>query len=147
MPRRKVSLHDTPLTARESLLFEAGIKLGGVFHQYLGIPVSPRTARGLARTIERAVGLQPFVERVRVTVRPTRGGPIGRGRFGYRYLTPEMLDVTATLRDGPTQVVVRLQHRPDLRYALMRVVAIDENGEGPVRRTRKTTHAYRSGRT
>jgi dihydroneopterin aldolase len=115
-------LHQASLSVREALLFEAGVKLGGVFHQYLGTPVSPGTARALARTIEAAVGLQPFVRSVRVQIRPGRGPPVGRGRFGYRYLTPEMLGVTVRLADGPIEVVARLGHRPDLRYPLMSVV-------------------------
>jgi len=114
------------LTRRETLLFEAGIKLGGVFHQYLGIPVSERTAPSLARAIEAAVGLQPFVRRVTVAIHPKRGGPLGRGRFAYRYLTAEMLDVRVELVDGRTGVEARLQHRPDLRYPLMKVVRVND---------------------
>ncbi len=112
------------LSPRESLLFEAGIKLGGVFHQYIGIPVSPSTAPALARAIEAAVSLQPFVRTVRVVVRPDRGPPLGRGRFAYRYLAPEMLEVTVVLTDGSVEVEARLEHRPDLRYSLMSVVRV-----------------------
>ena len=114
------------ITRRESLLFEAGIKLGGVFDQYLGIPVSDQTASSLARAIEAAVGLQPFVRRVEVRIHPERGGPLGRGRFAYRYLVPEMLDVDVHLADGRTEVVARLEHRPDLRYPLMKVVRLHD---------------------
>jgi dihydroneopterin aldolase len=115
-------IHPARLSRREALLFEAGVKLGGVFHQYLGMPVAASTAAGVARTIERAVALQPFVTRVRVRIDPRAGGPVGRGRFAYAYLRAEMLDVTVRLRDGPDEVEARLAHRPDLRYPLMRVV-------------------------
>jgi dihydroneopterin aldolase len=119
---RAPSLHRAPLSVREALLFEAGVKLGGVFHQYLGTPVSGRTAAALARTIEAAVGLQPFVRSARVVIRVSRGPAAGRGPFAYRYLTPEMLSVTIHLAQGPTEVVARLAHRADLRYPLMSVV-------------------------
>jgi dihydroneopterin aldolase len=115
------SVHRAALSRREALLFEAGIKLGGIFHQYLGVPVSPRTAPGLARTIERAVALQPYVAHVRVRIDPARGGPVGRGRYAYRYLVAEMLDVRVRLADGDVEVTARLAHRPDLRYSLMSV--------------------------
>jgi dihydroneopterin aldolase len=121
MASRRPSVHTARLTRREALLFEAGVKLGGIFHQYLGIPVSPRTARALARSIEAAVALQPFVEKVRVRIVPTQGGAAGRGRFAYRYVTAEMIDARVTLSDGPTRVVARLSYRSDLRYPLMRV--------------------------
>jgi dihydroneopterin aldolase len=110
------------LTARERLLFEAGIKLGGIFHQYLGIPLTRRTAPALARAIAEAVELQPYVERARVTIDVARGGRSGRGRYAYHYLTPQMLRVRLTLTDGPHQVRAELAYRPDLRYPLMRVV-------------------------
>jgi len=133
---------DARLSRRESLLFEAGIKLGGVFHQYLGIPVSGRTAGSLARAIESAVGLQPFVRRVSVRIHPERGGPLGRGRFAYRYLVPEMLEVTVELVDGTSTVIANLRHRPDLRYPLMKVVRVDESERpGSVRGRRASVRA------
>ncbi|EQD32311.1 protein containing DUF372, partial [mine drainage metagenome] len=128
-------IHGTRLTAREALLFEAGIKLGGIFHQYLGIPVAARTAAGLARAIEDAVRLQPYVESVVVRVDPERGGPMGSGRFAYRYLTAEMLSARVRLRDGPIRVDARLAFEPALRYPLMRIDAAS------------ATHAGRSART
>lgn len=142
MPNRKI--HRADLSEREALLFEAGIKLGGIFHQYLGIPVAPTTAAGLARSIERAVALQPYVESIAVRIDPSRGPPLGRGRFAYRYLTPEMLRVTIHLKDGPTRVVARLVQRPELRYPLMSV-----DRASPRRAGRRTvpTSARRSART
>jgi dihydroneopterin aldolase len=119
-------IHRAALSRREALLFEAGVKLGGVFHQYLGIPVSAGTARELARTIRRAVALQPYVTHVSVRIRPEFGGPLGRGRFAYRYLAPPMLDVTVVLHDGPVTVTARLRHRPELRYPLMSVERVRE---------------------
>jgi hypothetical protein len=131
------SIHVRGISRREALLFEAGIKLGGVFHQYLGIPLSARTSRGLARAIENAVRLQPYVRAVRVRIDPARGGPLGRGRFAYRYLTAEMLDVRVELADGPVTVRARLAHRADLRYPLMRVEAASDRG-------RRAPHGGRS---
>ncbi|MGC2035628.1 MAG: dihydroneopterin aldolase family protein [Thermoplasmata archaeon] len=136
MSRTGGSIHPAALTAREALLFEAGIKLGGVFHQYLGIPVDPRTAAGLARTIAQALELQPYVEHATVTIRPARAGPIGTGRFAYRYLTPEMLDVTVQLSDGAVEVFARLRHRKDLRYPLMNVVRVRPTSYRRAPRTR-----------
>lgn len=134
MPRSP-RIHRTPLSRREALLFEAGVKLGGVFHQYLGIPISRGTAPGIARMIERAVGLQPYVVEVRAAIDPSRGGRLGTGRFAYRYLTPEMVDVAVRLRDGPEEVEARLRHRADLRYPLMSVVRVAR--ARPVSRTRR----------
>jgi dihydroneopterin aldolase len=138
--RRRAARGETAtLSPRETLLFEAGIKLGGVFHQYLGMPVSPATAPSLARTIERAIGLQPYVRSVRVALDPAAAGPTGAGRFAYRYLSPVMLDVTVVLEDRGTRVEARLAHEPALRYPLMRVVRVSP--------APRATTARRSGRT
>jgi len=143
-------VHRASLTDREALLFEAGIKLGGIFHQYLGIPVSLATAPGLAETIERAVGLQPYVTSVEVRIDPALGGPLGRGRFAYRYLTPEMLEVRIQLRDGAAHVEARLVHRPDLRYPLMSVDRTSprsaHGGPRPTSGRRSARRASRPGR-
>ncbi|HEY6238020.1 MAG TPA: dihydroneopterin aldolase family protein [Thermoplasmata archaeon] len=117
--------HRAALSPREALLFEAGVKLGGVFHQYLGMPVSAETASGLSRTIERAVALQPFVTAVSVKIDTERGPSAGTGHFAYQYLTPEMLAVEVTLQDGTTTVVAGLDHRADLNYPLMSVLSVD----------------------
>jgi dihydroneopterin aldolase len=125
--------HRVSLTDREALVFEAGVKLGGVFHQYLGIPVTSRTAPGLARSIERAIALQPFVTSARVRIDPKRGRPVGRGPFAYRYLTAEMLYVRVTLHDGPVEVIAELRHRPALRYSLMSVTDVRDRRARQVR--------------
>jgi hypothetical protein len=90
--------------------------------------VTRATARGLARTIESAVSLQPFVREVRVRIAPARGGPTGRGRLAYRYLTAEMVHATVTLENDEHRVVARLAYEPTLRYPLMRVVSAGPRG-------------------
>ena len=122
--RRKASgtSGERGLTEREQALFEAGIKLGGLFHQFVGTPVSGRTARTLARAMEEAVSLQPYVESVHIQLDPRRGPPSGTGRFGYRYLTAEMIRAEVRVRVGPTGVRARLSYREDLRYPLMEVL-------------------------
>ena len=138
------SFHRARLSRREALLFEAGVKLGGLFHQYLGTPVGPRTAARLARSIEAAVGLQPFVRRIDVRVRPERGPRPGPGRFAYRYLTPEMLEVRVVLVDGPVEVVASLVHRRDVRYPLM---SVERAGLSARRRRRPRGPGTRPGQT
>lgn len=142
-PRDPRRLHDASLTDREALLFEAGIKLGGVFHQYLGVPVSTATAAGLGATIARALRLQPFVARATVRVDLTRVAPAGRGAFAYHYLTAEMLRARVVLRQGTTEVTAELAHRDDLRYPLMRVVRVRSGRRTVTRPVRRS--AGRSG--
>ena len=46
---------------REQVVFEAGIKLGALYHQWVGTPISRASAGSVEAAIERAVILQPFV--------------------------------------------------------------------------------------
>ncbi|MFZ0699282.1 MAG: dihydroneopterin aldolase family protein [Thermoplasmata archaeon] len=138
---RTRSIHRAQLTRREALLFEAGIKLGGLFHQYLGTPVDRRTARSLARAIEEAVGLQPYVRSIHVRIDPKQGGPAGRGRFAYRYLVAEMIHVRLELADRNLVVTARLEWRPDLAYPLMSIDRVRET------HATRVTFGSRSART
>jgi hypothetical protein len=104
---------------REQALFEAGIKLGGIFHQFIGVPVSKKTAGTLERAIEAAVGLQPFITKVSVAVRPPPTH--GSGRFAYHYLTADMLHASITVQVGGATVTATLSFRQDLNYPLMKV--------------------------
>jgi hypothetical protein len=80
---------------REQAAFEAGIKLGALYHQFIGTPVSPETAPKLEEAIERSIGLQPYVRQVRV--RLDRGG-MQENIFGYSELSGTMLSVDLVTR-------------------------------------------------
>ncbi|MHB8352256.1 MAG: dihydroneopterin aldolase family protein [Thermoplasmata archaeon] len=130
--RRPPTGQPTPtLTTREMLLFEAGIKLGGIFHQYVGVPVAATTAPGLARAIADAVRLQPYVRSAVVRIHVDRAAPRPGGRFAYHYLTAEMLEATVTLADRGQVVSARVDFVPELRYPLMRVTGATARRRGP----------------
>lgn len=112
-------------TEAERATFEAGIKLGSIYHQFVGTPLSQDNVESLQRAIEEGVRIQPFVEEVQVHIdrsalRSTRGP--------YRYvsLTGPMLAVELTVRYGATRAVCTLEYVEDLRYPLMRVKSVEE---------------------
>ena len=80
------------VTDRERAAFEAGIKLGALYHQWVGTPVSPATADLLEQAIERSVALQPAVESVRVHLNRSL---MSLNSFGYSELGGMMFDVEA----------------------------------------------------
>ena len=53
-------------TDRDKGIFEAGIKLGALYHQWVGTPISRQSAGSVETAIEKAVILQPFVEEITV---------------------------------------------------------------------------------
>jgi hypothetical protein len=102
---------------REQTIFEAGIKLGALYHQWVGTPVSQDSAASLESAIERSVILQPFVEEITVHLdRPL----MLSNRFGYSELAGLMFDVEIVTRVGYAYCRARLS--PYLGYPLMQVV-------------------------
>jgi hypothetical protein len=104
-------------TDREQAIFEAGIKLGALYHQWVGTPISRESAASVEEAIEKAVILQPFVEEI--TVRLDRGR-MTENRFGYSELAGLMFNVEIVTRVGFSYCRARLA--PDRGYPFMQVV-------------------------
>ncbi len=60
------------ISDREQAIFELGIKLSAIFHQFLGTPIKndKETMNSIAKGIEAAIKCQPFVSSVKVTFQP-----------------------------------------------------------------------------
>jgi hypothetical protein len=98
-------------------VFEAGIKLGALYHQWVGTPISRRSAASVESAIEQAVILQPFVEEI--TVRLDRN-LMTENRFGYSELSGLMFDVDIVTRVGFAYCRARLA--PKDGYPLMQIM-------------------------
>jgi hypothetical protein len=106
---------------REQAVFEAGIKLGALYHQWVGTPISRQSAASIEAAIEQAVILQPFVEEI--TVKLDRS-LMTENRFGYSELTGLMFDVGIVTRVGFSYCHARLA--PEKGYPFMQVVECNE---------------------
>jgi|SRR5208337_151045 len=106
---------------REQAVFEAGIKLGALYHQWVGTPISRDSAASVEKAIERAVVLQPFVEEI--TVRLDRS-LMTENRFGYSELSGMMYNVEIVTRVGFTYCRAHLS--PENGYPLMKIVECHE---------------------
>jgi len=102
---------------RDRAVFEAGIKLGSIYHQYVGAPLTRATARDLERAIESAARVQPMVEDVRVRIDRKRLRE--RGPYKYASLSEEMLHAEVTVRIGGVRATAVLRYVPELDYPLM----------------------------
>ena len=47
---------------RDRAVFEAGIKMGTIYHQFVGTPFNQDTVSDLEATISKTIGVQPYVE-------------------------------------------------------------------------------------
>jgi hypothetical protein len=113
-------------TKRERAVFEAGIKLGTVYHQFIGTPVSASNVDSLERAIEEGVKVQPFVEEVTVKIN-RKSLRKKMNEFDYQSLTGPMMDVRVTIRIAEIRVFAHVRYIEELKYPLMFVERIVES--------------------
>ncbi len=104
----------------EKAAFEAGIKLGAVFHQFIGAPVSEKNVEILEKAMESCILLQPYV--IKAEVRVDREKLKKTSAFGYTSLLPDMLEVRVTVRVGDAEVRASLEWDDELNYPLMKLI-------------------------
>lgn len=105
-------------TDSERAAFEAGIKLGTIYHQFVGVPLSAENAGTLEKAIEAGCQVQPFVERVVVKIDRSRLRS-KRGQYDYVSLTGDMLDVTIVVRYRSARVKASMKFVKEMNYPLM----------------------------
>lgn len=113
------------INERDIALFEAGIKLGALYHQFVGTPVSLETIDGLERIIEDSIGVQPYVRSVSVSIDREMVGKKLNGKFGYGELEGRMLNVSLEVLYGNTKVVAGLAYDSVNDYPMMSVLKIE----------------------
>ena len=108
---------------KERAVFEAGIKLGTVYHQFVGTPLDSSNVESLEKAIEDGVRVQPFVEDI--TVRIDRDVLRNKkDEYDYQTLTGPMLDVVLRIRIGNVVVQAEMRYIEELHYPLMFVTEI-----------------------
>ena len=110
------------ISDRDKAVFEAGIKLGALYHQFTGTPVSTETVEELERVIERSVSLQPWVSSVEVKIdREKVRKRENENQFKYCELSGEMLDVKVVVLYEKVEVHARVKYDEEMDYPLMRI--------------------------
>jgi len=99
--------------------FEAGIKLGALYHQWVGTPISPETAKSIETAIANAVALQPCVDSVSVTINTDM---MEINSFSYSELAGKMFDVVIQTTVKDTTCIASLKY--DGEYPLMEILEI-----------------------
>ena len=112
-------------TVRERALFEAGIKMGTVYHQFVGVPVNSDSVEALERSIEEGVLIQPYVESIKVRIDRSRFS-VKKDEYSYCSLTGEMLDVVLRIKIDDVRVTAEMRFDKELNYPLMYISNIEE---------------------
>jgi len=117
------------VTDRDNALFEAGIKLGALYHQFTGSPVNLDTVSSLEQAIRESISVQPYVEDISVKIDRDLLKSKLNGEFGYTELQGPMLDVKITVKFGSIKVKVGMKYNPELNYPLMKIEEIEEKND------------------
>ncbi len=108
-----------PSTA-EIACFEAGIKLGALYHQFTGTPLTEDAVESLEAAVEDAVASQRYVSEVEVGIEDVESN-----RYGYAELEGGMLDVHLEVEvDG---VTVQAHLVEEEGYPQMKVDSVEDS--------------------
>lgn len=100
--------------AAEEACFEAGIKLGALYHQFVGAPISEESKESLEGAIEEAVESQRHVREASVSIED-----VEHNRFGYDELRGTMLDVSLVVEHEDVVVEAGIEEQDG--YPMMRI--------------------------
>lgn len=113
-------------TDRERAVFEAGIKLASVYHQFVGTPVSKANVSVLEKAIEEGVRIQPFVKDVKVKiVGESKRIEHKQHEYDYMSLTGNMLNLDLTIKYNKSIVKAKLKYIHEINYPLMYISALE----------------------
>ena len=112
------------ISHRERAIFEGGITMGALFHQFDGTPVNLKSVKSLEEAMEKAMELQPCVNKVEVTINRDMLQDI-ENEYEYTSLNGNMLDVKVVSLFRDSKAVIRMKFMEELDYPLMYVEEVD----------------------
>lgn len=110
-------------TDRDTACFEAGIKLGAVYHQFIGTPVRPETADRLAEAMADAMEAQPSCRAASVRI-DTDALEADLNRYGYVGLAGHHLEIEVSIEHEGHRVEAELVEVD--AYPYMRIVDVTD---------------------
>ena len=113
-------------SVRERAVFESGIKLATIYHQFVGTPVNSMSVEPLELSIEESILAQPYVLDAAVFIDRSKF-TTGGDEYNYLSLTGDMIYAKVTIRIDDVTVVSEMKYDEELKYPLMFVSGIDED--------------------
>lgn len=109
------------LTDRERAIFEGGISMGALFHQFVGTPVNVESAKSLEKAIKKSILLQPAVVNVDIKINEDLIRK-ATGSMEYTSLTGDMLEVKLTTKINDEHIVTCISYDEKLQYPIMYIL-------------------------
>jgi len=129
MPKTNEKIYFSPnLSKRERACFEAGIKLGALYHILCGIPVSSdeNVINSLEKGIEAAISCQPYVKSVKIIL--DRDKILGNKstEFDYDEITGKMIEAEIIIEYESVFLTAKVKWIEEMEYPLMFIEKIHE---------------------
>lgn len=119
---------DKSVTDRERAIFEGGIALGAIYHQFTGIPIikDKDLIKALERAISKSMGLQPYRESVEVKINVEMIKGEKSHVYDYETLKGKHLDVRVKTKYGDSRATVRMRYIPEIDFTLMYIEKLEK---------------------
>lgn len=116
------------LNNRERACFEAGIKLGALYHILCGIPISSEemVISTIERGIEAAISCQPYVKSVKIMLDRDKISGTRDTPYDYDEITGQVITAKLILNYDNVELVAKIDWAGELEYPLMYVESINE---------------------
>lgn len=106
------------LTSRERAIFEGGISMGALYHQFVGTPINLETIESLEDAITQSILLQPAVVNVKVLLDKSLIKQ-ACGDMGYTSLEGNMLNIEITTKIDDIYIITCISYDEELQYPIM----------------------------
>ena len=109
------------LNNRERACFEAGIKLGALYHILSGIPISSNVEviNSIEKGIEAAISCQPYVKIIEIILNRDKILGDKANQFDYDEITGKIIQARLVINYESTEVIAKIEWKDDLDYPLM----------------------------
>ncbi|MHA2473979.1 MAG: dihydroneopterin aldolase family protein [Promethearchaeota archaeon] len=129
MPESKDKIYFSPdLSRRERASFEAGIKLGALYHILSGIPINSdeKTIDSIERGFEAAISCQPFVKSVNIVLDRSKIVGTKFTEFDYDEITGKIIRAEVVLKYENIEIIAKIDWIEEMQYPLMYIEKIRE---------------------
>ena len=119
-------------TVRDRVMFEAGIKMGTIYHQFVGTPFDGQSVSHLEETISRAIEVQPYVVSAKVTIDRSVIPPRD-DTYSYVSLTGDMIRAEVCIEIDSVKVTAKMGYINEIGYPLMYISDVSDENEVSIR--------------
>lgn len=109
------------MSERERACFEAGIKLGALYHILIGMPISSQEEiiSSIEKGIEASISCQPYVKKIEVKLKRNKIKGDKTTDFDYDEVSGDIIEAKLIIAYESVELIAKIQWIKDFQYPLM----------------------------